>query len=237
MSSGIFARLVAVAITSILYVGCSTLNVDQAVYSHKKIAIVAYYGPKSPDMSSVGTIGTIQGVSSSWTTKILAETSPEMLAKLNRAGGVTFSMDNRPSAARSYASLPKVMGDSQYVNYSTLKPVKIGGDVEADMGKLAKELKVDGVMIMSHYWLIDRDKDSSRPYATDIFEVAIYNTEGKKVWKQKESVESAHAELSGGGFGTALVGAITEKDAQSTTREATLKAVDKFVTAWNDNKK
>lgn len=225
-----------IALTGVIIAsGCASLKMDPSVYSKKKMAIIAYYGPAKPDMQGFGLAGSIQSVANGWTEKVVNTTYEEAVARMQRTMAVSFSAGSA-AAAPSYTKLPTVWSEASYVNAKGLKPLKDADENDLLFAQVARELKVDAVMIFSHTWSLIKDEGSTRPYASDIFEVTIVDSTGKRVWAQRDSVESAKADLSLSGFGASLVGAIKDEDAIPLTKEATMKAVDKFLAAWVEKK-
>ncbi|MGZ3689779.1 MAG: hypothetical protein ACXVBW_15865, partial [Bdellovibrionota bacterium] len=152
----------------------------------------------------------------------------KIVAEFHQATGASVIPPKSAVATGSYRGLASVFGASTYTTVDGMIPADLSPEHDAQFARLAKDLKVDAVILMANSYTLNRDDGSIQTTAMDRYEVAIVGSDGKRLWHEKDMVETRPSEASAAGLGSSIVGMIPKEEAESLLREVTLKAVQNF---------
>ena len=228
-------RRALVLFTLAVTAACGGAKVNPEVYQLKKFALVSLCGTKDLPAIALGP-GAMVTADNAWGKLVADQVADEVHSRLAKAMGVEFlPLADVPGAA-SYPAAPLLkdvmLGDVYYAPKG-LRPINLDESSGPAIGKLARELGVDGAVLMAHLWELKKDKQDLGHYAHTKMMVAVFDTQGKRLWFDLVKADSPKAAFTLNQMAAELLGMAVQKSTLDLTAQAVLAATDKFIADWN----
>lgn len=180
-------RVMSIILIGYSIANCTTLNVKPGVHDRvKKIAVVSVYSPRLIDTRATE-VDYLRGFNNDWGKEALDLATAPMIEKIKKGTKLEIIPLEQVKENETYKKLP-ILETKMVATVSSigLLPLAANPENDAQLGKLAEELNVDGVMIIGvepyprlvRSWQIFRacvvpmrfiivEKDGSRGYYHD----------------------------------------------------------------------
>ncbi|HRG47488.1 MAG TPA: hypothetical protein PLX69_18945 [Leptospiraceae bacterium] len=142
-------RIMSIILIGYSIANCKTLTVKPGVHERvKKIAVVSVYSPRMIDTRATG-FDYLAGFNNSWGKEALDLATAPMIEKIKKGAKLEIIPLEQVRENENYKKLP-ILETNMVATVSSigLLPLAANPENDAQFGKLAQELNVDGVMII-----------------------------------------------------------------------------------------
>ena len=226
------ATRLPLVLTLLLPLGCLDfqldLHISPGAYKAKKLALVSFYGPSNLATNSVGQAPNYMG--SDLADTLLAAVEARIRGEL----GVEIIPMATVTLNPAYRSLSIVGDADQNTAPRGLRCLPDTSRYDRQLAAFAKQLGVDGVIVIRNYWSLRADPVSGVPYGHDAMHIVIVGKDGERLWDQQEFRDAPHEGISQTVQRPETLVAPTGNAVFDSTREAVLQCLDGFVSAWKE---
>lgn len=234
-------RVTGLGLLVFIGVGCAprpVVKVNTDVYRKSKFALASYYGPKNIPAYGVG-LGSLFTAGNTWGEVIAAETMEPAVQRIE--DGLHVLVNDIPSVLNSKAYLD--VGATAVEGMIAPVGMKVLAadtpEARVALGKLAKDLDVEAVLVVRNKWQIGQDSQVTRRndgaetramYGVDEMRLSIVGLDGMVLF---EHVETCRGYTNTTSARAESFGVVNERDARDMVLEATLTCMDRFVRQFN----